>query len=185
MKKKFTLLAILTLSMLIFQTSCSDDDKELKNYHKLRKSLYGTWIIEKGSINVKSNYEDVSDFIHNTFENSLINCKQSYKMEIQLGKDANGQEEDVFTDNLDNYGLCSLGLENTMNIFYNKKDLYWDENSKNKKITLIFQETDNTIYSLQTTIDKKESIKELVLTQFDYKDIEIFSAEITYTIIKQ
>ena len=66
MKKKFTLLAILTLSMLIFQTSCSDDDKELKNYHKLRKSLYGTWIIEKGSINVKSNYEDVSDFIHNT-----------------------------------------------------------------------------------------------------------------------
>ncbi len=185
MKKKFTLLAILTLSMLIFQTSCSDDDKELKNYHKLRKSLYGTWIIEKGSINVKSNYEDVSDFIHNTFENSLINCKQSYKMEIQLGKDANGQEEDVFTDNLDNYGLCSLGLENTMNIFYNKKDLYWDENSKNKKITLIFQETDYTIYSLQTTIDKKESIKKLVLTQFDYKDIEIFSAEITYTIIKQ
>ncbi len=72
-----------------------------------------------------------------------------------------------------------------MNIFYNKKDLYWDENSKNKKITLIFQEIDYTINSFQITIDKKESIKELVLNQFDYKDIEIFSAEITYTIIKQ
>lgn len=90
MKKKITLLAILTLSMLIFQTSCSDDDKELKNYNKLRNSLYGTWIIEKGNINVKSNYEDVSDFICNTLENSLTNCKQSYKIEIQLGKDANG-----------------------------------------------------------------------------------------------
>lgn len=72
-----------------------------------------------------------------------------------------------------------------MNLFYNKKDLYWDENSKNKKITLIFQEIDYTINSFQITIDKKESIKELVLNQFDYKDIEIFSAEITYTIIKQ